>query len=135
MSGIRLDSVMGDLATAVQTVLASGRTAYGYPVEGVRQGDAVVGYPPDPIQVGTTFRRGQDRCTVPVFRICGLPQDAATVTEVSAAIDDSGSLITAIEGYAGTWSSVAVLTVRIDRFDPIGQPSLVAVRYDVDVIS
>lgn len=136
MSGaLNLSAVMVDLAAAVQTVLASGRTAFDHPVEAVVPGDAIVAYPQDPIQISTTFRRGQDRVTVPVFVICGLPQDASTRTAISAWIDNSGSVITAIEGYAGTWSSVSVVTVQIEQFIPTGGAPLVALRFDVDVIS
>lgn len=134
MSAIDLSAVMVDLADAVQTVLATGRTAFDHPVEGVVPGDAIVAYPQDPIDISTTYRRGQDRCTVPVFIICGLPQDEATRTEVSTWIG-SGSVIAAIEGYAGTWSDVAVRSVRIEEFSPTGGSSLVSLRYDVDVIS
>ena len=135
MSGLNLASVMVDLAAAVQTVLATGYKAYPLPIEGARVGDAVVGYPQDPIGISTTFRRGQDRATFPVYVICGMAQDEATRTAISAWIDDSGSVITAIEGYAGTWSSVAVTEVRIESFTPTGGSPQLALRFDVDVIS
>ncbi len=134
MSVLNLSAVMVDLAAAVQTVLATGRTAFSRPVEAVVPGDAIVAYPQDPIDISTTFRRGQDRLVVPVFVICGLPQDEATRTAVSAWIG-SGSIVTAIESYAGTWSSVAVLTAQVDTYEPIGQPPMVALRLNVDVIS
>lgn len=132
---LALKSVMVDLATAAQTVLASDRKAYSRPVEGVRQGDVVVGYPQDPIEISATYRRGMDRATFLLWRICGLPQDESTQDEVAAAIDDSGSLITAIEGYAGTWDSVSVTTVQVDTIEPIGQQPQLALRYDIDVLS
>lgn len=135
MSALSLSAVMVDLAAAVQTVLATGCKAYPLPIEGARVGDAVVGYPPDPIQISTTFRRGQDRVVFPVFVICGMAQDEATRTAVSAWIDNSGSVVTAIESYAGTWSSVSVTEVRIENFTPTGGSPQLALRFDVDVIS
>jgi hypothetical protein len=135
MSALNLSAVMTGLAAAVQTVLASDRTAYDHPVEGVVPGDAVVAYPQEPIEISTTFRRGQDRCVVPVFVICGLPQDETTRDAVSAWIDDSSSIVTAIEGYSGTWASVSVMRPLIEGFAPVGQPPQLAVRFDVDVIS
>lgn len=135
MSGLNLSAVMTDLATAVQTVLTSPRKAFDYPVEGVVPGDAVVGYPQDPIDLSTTFGRGQDRAVVPVFVICGMPQDESTRVAVSAWMDDSGSVVTAIEGYSGTWSSVRVTTVQIVPFQQLGGLELVALRFNVDVIS
>lgn len=134
MSVLDLSAVMVDLAAAVQTVLDSGRSAFSRPVEAAVPGDAIVGYPQDPIDISTTYRRGQDRVVIPVFVICGLPQDEATRTAVSAWIG-SGSVVAAIEGYAGTWSSVSVLTAQVDTYEPIGQPPMVALRLNVDVIS
>ena len=135
MSGLNLSSVMTDLAAAVQTVLTSPRVAFDHPVEGVVPGDAVVGYPQDPIVISSTFRRGQDRAEFPVFVICGMPQDETTRTAVSAWMDDSGSVVTAIEGYSGTWSSVSVLTVQVVPFQQTGGLELLALRFNVDVIS
>jgi hypothetical protein len=135
MSALNLSAVMTGLAAAVQTVLASGRTAYDHPVEAALPGDAVVAYPADPIEVSTTFRRGQDRCVVPVYVICGLPQDETTRDAISTWIGDSSSVVTAIEGYSGTWASVSVMRPLIEGFAPVGQPPQLAVRFDVDVIS
>lgn len=135
MSVLRPGAVMGDLATACQTVLTTGHTAYGWPTEGARQGDVVINYPTDPVTVSVTFRRGMDRGTFSVWRLCGLAQDEATTDEVDAAVAQSSSLISAIESYAGTWSSVAVTSWQIETYTPIGQPPLVALRLDVDVLS
>lgn len=133
MSVMNAAQVMIDLAAAVQTELATGFKAYSLPIEGVRVGDAVVGYPED-IRVTQTFGRGMDRATYPVFVICGMPQDEATRTAISAWLG-SGSIIAAIEGYAGTWSSVAVASPRIESFTPTGGSPQLALRFDVDVIS
>ena len=135
MSALNLAAVMADLAAAVQTVLDAGRTASGYPVEGLQPGDAVVGYPEGEQSLTATFGRGMDRVTVPVWIICGLPQDSTTRTAVSGWIDDSSSVVTAIEGYAGTWSSVQVETFSIESFVPVGGSELVAIKFTVDVIS
>jgi len=126
---------MADLATAVQTVLASGRTAHGYPVESLQPGDAVVGYPEGDQPITGTFGRGMDRVKVPVWIICGLPQDVGTRTAVSGWVDDSSSVVTAIQGYAGTWSSVRVESYAIDRFDPVGGNPLVVIKFTVDVLT
>lgn len=134
MSALDLSAVMVDLAAAVQTVLATGYKALPQPSEGMRAGDAVVGYPQDPIDVTTTFHRGQDRCKFPVWVLCGQSQSPETRVAVSALIG-SGSVIAAIEGYAGTWSDVAVTEVRIETFTPINGNEQLAVRFDVDVIS
>jgi hypothetical protein len=135
MSALNLASVMVDLAAAVQTVLASGRTAYSWPVEAVVPGDAVVAYPQEPIEISATFKRGQDRCVVPVFVICGLPQDVTTRTAISGWIDDSSSIVTAIEGYAGTWASVSVMDPLVDEWTPTGTNPYLVLRFNVDVIS
>lgn len=134
MSVIDLSAVMVDLAAAAQTVLATGYKAHPQPVEGAQAGDAIVGYPQDPIDITTTFRRGQDRCVVPVWFLCGLSSAPATRTAVSALIG-SASVVAAIEAYAGTWSSVKVATARIETFTPINGNEQLAVRFDVDVIS
>lgn len=133
MSALVLASVMADLAAAVQAVLASGRVAHSRPAEGVREGDAVVGYPQEPIDLTVTFRRGLDRLTVPVYVLCGMPQDATTQTAISGWLA-SGSVVEAIQGYAGTWSSVFV-TAQIEEFTPIGGSPLVALRFDCDIVS
>lgn len=134
MGVLSLSAVMVDLAAAVQTVLATGYKALPQPSEGLRAGDAVVGYPQDPIDVTTTFRRGQDHCVVPVWVLCGQSQSSETRVAVSALIG-SGSVVAAIEGYSGTWSSVRVATVRIETFTPTNGNEQLAVRFDVDVIS
>lgn len=137
MAGIDLTAVMDGLAAAVDSVLASDKTAYAYPVEDVTVGDAVVGYPQDPIDTAVTFRRGMDRATFPVFLIGGLPQDKGTRDTLADYLTGASSLITAIESYTtgSPWASAAVLTVQIDRYEPVGRPPLVAVRFDVDIIS
>lgn len=134
MSVLNLSAVMVDLAAAVQPELDSGRTAHSRPIEGAKPGDAVVGYPTDPIAIAGTFRRGMDRLTVPVFILCGYAQDASTQTAVGTWLG-SGSVIAAIEAYAGTWSSVSVTQVQIEDFSPIGGTPLVALRFDCDVLS
>lgn len=135
MAALNLSAVMGDLATAVQTVLASGRTAHGYPVESLQPGDAVVGYPEGDQPITGTFGRGMDRVKVPVWIICGFVQDSTTRTAVSGWVDDSSSVVTAIEGYAGTWSSARVTGYSIDRFDPVGGNPTVVLKLTVDVLS
>lgn len=134
MAVLNLASVMTDLAAAVQTVLASGRTAFAHVPEAVQSGDAVVGFPQDPIAIAGTFRRGLDRLTVPVFVLCGQPQDTATRDAISSWLG-SGSVVAAIEGYSGTWGSVSVTTAQLEEFAPIGGPSQVAIRFNVDVIT
>jgi hypothetical protein len=134
MSVVQVKPVMVGLAAAVQTVLATGRTAHSRPFEGAKVGDAVVAYPTDPITVSATFRRGTDRLTVPVYLLCGMAYDEATQTAIDAWIG-SGSVVAAIEGYAGTWSSVSVTQVQIETYSPTGGTPLVALRYDVDVLS
>ena len=136
MTGIDLTAVMDDLAAAVDSALASDKTCYGYPVEDLTVGDAVVGYPDDPINVSTTFRRGMDRATLPVFLVAGMPQDKATRDTIADYITGAGSLVTAIESYSTTsWSSASVTTISVDRYDPVGRPPLVAVRFNVDILS
>lgn len=136
MSGIDLTAVMDALAAATQTVLASGFTAYATPSEGLREGDAVVGYPQDPINLTQTFKRGFDRATFPVWRIAGIASDERVRDAVADLITGSGSLVTAIEGYStGAWSDVAVRTARVELYGPIGQPPLLALRFDCDVLS
>jgi hypothetical protein len=132
---LALKSVMTALAAAAQTVLDSGRTAFSRPVEGVVSGDVVVGYPTDPLDISATYQRGMDRATVPLWRVCGLPQDESTQDAVSAAIAGASDLITAIEGYAGTWDSVSVMTVQVETLELVGLPPQVALRFNVDVIA
>ena len=136
MSGVDLTAVMDSLATAVQTALATDKHAYAYPVEDLGTGDAVVGYPQDPMQLTQTFARGMDRATFPVWIIGGLPQDKATRDTLADFITGSGSLVTAIEGYSTTaWSSVYVGTATIEEYAPNGRPAVLAVRFDCDVLS
>ena len=134
MSALSVKSVMVDLAAAVQPELDGGRTAHPRPVEALQPGDAVVGYPTDPMSISTTFRRGQDRATFPVFVICGMPQDESTQTAVDALVG-SGSIVAAIEAYAGTWQSVSVTQASIVEYTPTGGSPMVALRFDVDVIA
>lgn len=129
---LQLKSVMTDLAAAAQTTLDSGRTAFSRPVEAAVPGDVVVGYPTEPIAHSQTFRRGLDRATVPLFVICGPPQDEATQTAVSAWLA-SGSLIEAIEAYAGTWQSVLVGPAVIQEYTTPAGVTQMALRYDIDV--
>lgn len=131
---LALKSVMVDLAEAAQTVLDSGRTAFSRPVEAPVPGDVVVGYPTEPIAHSQTFRRGLDRVTVPLFVICGSPQEETTQTAVSAWIA-SGSLIEAIEAYGGTWDSVLVRPVVIQEYTTTAGVAQMALRYDIDVLA
>ena len=135
MAALNLSGAMGDLATAVQTVLASGRKAHDYPAESVQPGDAIVGYPEGEQPLTGTFRRGMDRVTIPVWIVCGLPQDEATRDAVSGWLDDSGSVVTAIEGYSSSyWSSARVTGYSIERFDPVGGSPLVLLKLPVDLL-
>lgn len=136
MGALNLASVMADLATAVQTVLASGRTAHGWPVESLQPGDAIVGYPEGDQPITGTFGRGMDRVKVPVWVICGLVQDSSTRTAVSGWVDDSSSVVTAIQGFASSyWGSARVESYAIDRFEPVGGSPLVVIRFTVDVLT
>ena len=135
MGTLNLSGAMGDLATAVQTVLASGRTAFDYPAESVQPGDAIVGYPEGEQPLTGTFGRGMDRVTVPVWIVCGLPQDEGTRDAVSGWLDNSSSVVTAIEGYSSSnWSSARVTGYSIERFDPIGGNPLVLLKLPVDLL-
>ena len=136
MGALNLAAIMADLATAAQTALATGRTAHGYPVEALQPGDAVVGYPEGEQALTATFGRGLDRVSVPVFLIAGLPQDVGTRALISSWLDDSSSVVTAIEGYASSyWSSARVTGYSIDRFDPVGGNPMVVLKLTVDVLS
>ena len=129
---LALKSVMVDLAAAAQPELDAGRTAFSRPVEAPVPGDVVVGYPTEPITHSQTFGRGLDRATVPLFVICGHPQEEATQDTVAAWLA-SGSLIEAIEGYAGTWDSVLVRPVVIQEYTTPAGVTQMALRYDIDV--
>lgn len=133
MAALNLAAIMGDLATAVDTAITG--TAHGYPVESLVAGDAVVGYPEGEQPVTGTFGRGMDRTTLPVFLIAGLPQDVGTRTLISSWLDDSGSVVTAIEGASGTWSSARVTGWSVERFDPQGGNPMVVLKLTVDIIS
>ena len=134
MAALNLASVMADLATAVDTAITG--TAHGYPVESLVSGDAVVGYPEGEQPLTATFRRGLDRVSVPVFLIAGLPQDVGTRALISSWLDDSSSVVTAIEGYASSyWSSARVTGYSIDRFDPVGGNPMVVLKLTVDVLN
>lgn len=137
MAALNLTDVMVDLALVVQTALASGRTAFAYPAESVQPGDAIVGYPEGEQPLTGTFGRGMDRVTLPVWIVCGLPQDESTRDAVSGWLDDSSSVVTAIEEtqLAVSWSSARVTGYSIERFDPIGGNPLVLLKLSVDLIT
>lgn len=134
MSVIDVKAVMVDIAAAVQTVLASGRTASPRPVEAAVAGDAIVGYPTGPISIADTYGRGSDRLTLPLYIILGLPADESTQTALSTWVG-SGSIVAAIESYAGTWQSVSVMEASVETYTPIGGPEQLALRFDIDILS
>lgn len=137
MAALNLSGAMDDLANAVQTVLTSGRTARAYPAEGMQPGDALVSYPEaGGIRLTQTFHRGLDSVTVPVYVIGGLPQDLATRDAISGWLDDSGSVITAIEGYSSSyWSSAMCKDPSIEVVDPIGGSPWLALKVLVELLA
>ena len=134
MAGIALGTVMNAMAAALE---ASGTVtkAHAWPVEGMVPGQAVIGYPRDPVELDHTYQRGSDRLTIPVWFLCGLPQDKSTRTAVSdlltAAGTDVGDALNADLGGA----SIHVMRATVETVEFQGGPPLLAVRFDCDAIS
>ena len=133
--GIDLTAAMDGLAAAVQAVLTGTGHAYAWPVEAVRAGDAVVGYPQDPIEVALTFGRGADRAVFPVFAICGLPQDKATRDAIADIVTAASDWVAAIQSASGVGSYALVRDCVVDAWNPDGRPMQMAVRFNVEVVS
>lgn len=136
MSGIDLTTCMDGLAAAFLTVTGVERS-FGYPVEDVVPGDAIVGYP-ESIEFDLTFGRGADKTTFPVWVICGLVQDASTRAFASALIRDTNDIKAAVDGsdtIAG--GTVRITDAAIDRVlvGPTGgQLWHISVRFNAEVI-
>ena len=136
MTGIDVSAVWDALGAAVTTALATGKACYVYPVEDLTTGDAFVDYPQDPQPIAATFGRGLDRVALDVVLIGGLPQDKSARDAIADYITGNGSVVAAIEGYStSAWSSASVTTWQIGTYVPNGRPSLLAVRYRVDILT
>ena len=134
MGGLVLSDVMDAIATALETVVTN---AHAWPTEAVKTGEAIVGYPQDPVDIGITFGRGADVVTLPVWVLCGLATDKATRDTVSGHITGSSEVVAALEGHdpAGVYSSLAVKNAGVERYQMANGLMHMAVRFDVEVIS
>lgn len=136
MGGINLTTVMDALATAVATATSVG-SAYGYPIEDVKPGDALVGYPDEEFELSITFGRGADRATFPVWVVCGLQQDKST-RDFAAGVIDAASDLPAVVEANSTLTALGAIKVTDCRFESWaipanGGPLHVVIRFDIEV--
>ena len=138
MGALQLAATMDAIAAALVTggIVSSGH-AYAWPVEALVPGDAIVGYPEDDgIDVDMTFGRGADQAVIPVWVICGLPQDKATRDRVSVLVGSGSSVKGALDGtLSGLVSSCVATNPRITTDINAAGLALVAVRFDCEIIS
>lgn len=136
MSGLDLGATMDALATAMRTVPGVTR-AYAWPVEDGAPGDAFVGYPRDPGELGITFTRGADHATFPVVVICGLLWDRATRDRVSMLIANADNdVMSRVDGdLGGVVQSADCPRFSIEPYRGRDGLDYLAVRFDVDIIA
>ncbi len=129
MAGIDIKATNIALASALETAGLVTKAHY-WPVESVAPGEAIVGYPSE-LNLTTTFGRGSDSAVIPVWFICGLPGDEATLTLVSNLVIASTNVVNTLE--AAVTGSVHV---AFGAFEPvtIGQLDRLALRFDVELM-
>lgn len=134
--GIDLGATMDALATAMRTVPGVLRV-HAWPVEDGVPGDAFVGYPRDPGEMGITFTRGADHAVFPVVVICGLLWDRATRDRASLLVRNAGAdVMAAVDGdLGGTVQSADCRSFSIEPYKGRDTLDYLAVRFDVDIIA
>lgn len=134
MAALDLTATMDALAAAMLNVTGVTRS-FAWPVEDVDVGDAVVGYPTEPIEIGTTFGRGADQTTFPVWVICGMAQDKASRDFAADFISGSTDVSDQVNGtLSGAVQIAHVARCTIDRLELQGLQHL-SVRFDIEVTS
>lgn len=129
MSKVALGTTMDAIATALSSLISG--TAHAWPVEDARPGDAVVGYPDGAITFASTFGRGGDELTIPVWLICGYRSQKSTRDAIAAHLTGGSSVVDAL--LALSTDPVVSLTGTVEPFTtPQGEP-LVAVRFDLTI--
>jgi hypothetical protein len=125
-------AIMDALAGAVPTAIT--RQAYGHPVGSVVPPAAVVGYPTT-FEYDATYGRGADRVVFPVWFVCGMVDDEAARTAVSAVVSGTDEIKAAIETDATLLTTVHTARVTDATFESvtIGAVPMIAVRFDVEV--
>lgn len=134
MGNIDLTTAWGAMADCL-TSAGVVTTAHRYPTRGVDVGEAVPGVPGD-IELGITFGRGSDRCTLPLIIVAGLEDDPETWQRISDLLGKgSESVSEALEpDLGGAVGSVAVLAPSIVRVATSGDIAHMAARFEVEVI-
>lgn len=129
---LALKTVNTAIASALVTATLVPR-CHAWPVESVQAGEAIVGYPSE-LELTATFGRGADRAVIPVWFICGLPQDEATLDRVAALVTAASDVVDVID--AALLSTGAVST-QFGAFEPVdvGGLTRLAVRFDVNLTS
>jgi hypothetical protein len=130
MAGLDIKTTNTTIAAALVTATLVPR-CYAWPVESVAAGEAIVGYPTE-LELAVTFGRGADRATIPVWFICGLPQDESTMDRVSALVLAATDVADVINAALGTTGAVSTQFGAFEPVDIGGLPRL-AVRFDVSL--
>jgi hypothetical protein len=94
---MNLANIMDKIADALTDGGVTKR-AYAWPVETVSPPCAVVGYPQEPIEFDSTFSRGSDLITIPVYFIVGKASDRNSRDQLSEIIDGANSVKECLDG-------------------------------------
>ena len=122
-------AIMDGIATAALTV--TGITnAYDRPVEAITVPCAVVGYP-EQINFDMSFAGGIDSWVFPVWYVVGKSTQDDALDALSAYLEGTGSLKTALDG-SHTWGDARATSAEVTELTVSGVTYL-AVKYDCEV--
>ena len=129
---IALKTTATTIATALVTATLVTK-CHAWPVESVQSGEAIVGYPTT-LELTATFGRGSDRAVIPVWFICGLPGDEATLDRVAALVTAASDVVDVIDAALLSTGAVSTQFGAFEQVDVGGLPRL-AIRFDVSISS
>lgn len=128
---------LGEIMDAIASAITTADTpitlrAQAWPAESVQPPMVVVGYP-ESIDFDVTFKRGADKCTIPVYFVVGKLTTRAARDAISAVIAGAGSVKELLDGNLGG----KVQTLRVTDCRPesikIGGVDYLAARFDAEV--
>ena len=120
--------------TTIASALVSGNLVtrcYSWPVESVSNSEAIVGYPTT-LELARTFGRGHDRVVIPVWFVCGIASDEATLDRVSALVTAASDVVDVIDAALASSGAVATQFGAFEQVD-VGGVSRLALRFDVEL--
>lgn len=111
-----LSAVMQEVAERLDTI--SGLRVFAYPPSSVQPPAAVVTYPDD-WTYDETYRRGMDRCTLPVVIAVGKVTDRTTRDRLTVYLDGTGAKSVKQILESGAYESFDSLRVTGAEFDVV----------------